>query len=288
MDLNEFLARHDGVITRRQAVEHGLSQSAITRRIGSGQWHPVARGVYLAAGHPRGDAAQARLAVHSVGPGAVLGGAAAAWWLGLLDEAPRRHLVLTAHNGEHRRTTSTTRVVHRTLAPSDTTIYRGLALTKPELTVLDASLEVGIGILDRALLRRSVTLPALVAANGRYPGRPGIARVNKYLALLGSGARSEMERRAVHLFRRSGVTGWIANFRAAGYTIDFAFPDAMLAVEFDGFAFHRDAATFQRDRTRRNALIAAGWTVLNFTWGDVVDRPDQIVGQIRSALRVAA
>ena len=75
---------------------------------------------------------------------------------------------------------------------------------------------------------------------------------------------------------------------AYGYVIDFAFPDRKVAVEIDGFSFHRDAAAFQRDRTKRNLLTANGWTVLNFTWTDLVDRPAQVAADVRAVLRRAA
>ena len=78
-------------------------------------------------------------------------------------------------------------------------------------------------------------------------------------------------------------------FAAEGdYLIDVAFPAAMLAVEIDGFAYHRDATAFQHDRTRRNTLIAKGWTVLNFTWSDLVERPDYVISSIEAALEAAA
>lgn len=88
--------------------------------------------------------------------------------------------------------------------------------------------------------------------------------------------------------RDAGLTGWAANHPSCGYVIDFAFLDRMVAVEIDGFAFHRDAQTFQRDRARRNALIAAGWTVLNYTWGDLRARAHYVATSISQALATAA
>jgi very-short-patch-repair endonuclease len=41
---------------------------------------------------------------------------------------------------------------------------------------------------------------------------------------------------------------------------------------------------FQRDRRRQNRLIAAGWTVLRFTWWDLTERPDDVLAQIRAAV----
>ncbi len=81
------------------------------------------------------------------------------------------------------------------------------------------------------------------------------------------------------------MEGWVCNHPVGGYFVDVAFPDRMLAVEIDGMAFHRDAETFQRDRRRRNDLIALGWTVLNYTWADLTERPGgYVVERVRQAL----
>lgn len=85
------------------------------------------------------------------------------------------------------------------------------------------------------------------------------------------------------LLRKSGMSGWTPNSSAEGYVIDVAFTREKLAVEIDGFAHHRDVTTVQRDRTKRNALIHAGWTVLNFTWADIIERGDQVVSAVRHA-----
>ena len=86
-----------------------------------------------------------------------------------------------------------------------------------------------------------------------------------------------------------GLTGWRANYpvRVAGCLLgvaDIAFPAARLIVEVDGLAHHSTPDRFQRDRTRQNALVAAGWTVLRFTWQDLVERPEAVVGTIRRQL----
>ncbi len=97
MDLNEFIIRHDGVLSARQARLH-LSTSAIGRRLSSGKWTAVTPGVYLVAGRHRSARAQARIAALSVGDHAVLGGAAAVWWLGApTSRAPRRHTPQNRH-----------------------------------------------------------------------------------------------------------------------------------------------------------------------------------------------
>jgi hypothetical protein len=68
---------------------------------------------------------------------------------------------------------------------------------------------------------------------------------------------------------------------------DIVFARARLVIEIDGWAFHSDQERFQRDRSRQNRLVAAGWTVLRFTWSDLKDRPEAFVAAIRTALMIA-
>ena len=64
---------------------------------------------------------------------------------------------------------------------------------------------------------------------------------------------------------------WDAGRFVAGSTRRI--PELKLAIEVDGFEHHSSPEAFQRDRTARTDLVALGWTVLRFTWDDVVHRP---------------
>ena len=288
-DLRATIIIFDGVLSLAQALACGLSPSAVDRLVRSGEWIRIARGVFLVSGHLRSDRAQARIAVLSVGAQAVLGGAAAAWWLGIHPARPRRHLVFTGARGQHRRASSTTVVAHRNLQSADVVVHNGLRVTAAALTVLDAAVALGIEVIDRALLMRRVTVEELRDAHARYPKRHGSGTVAGFLELIADGTRSVAERVLTGLLDDADITGWVAGLRWRAFEIDLAFPELKLAIEVDGFAFHRDVTTFQYDRTRRNALVADGWVVLNFTWADLIERPDDVIAQIRSALaRLAA
>lgn len=58
--------------------------------------------------------------------------------------------------------------------------------------------------------------------------------------------------------------------------LDIALPDRRIAIEIDGWAYHSDVDRFQRDRSRQNALVALGWTILRFTWADLTQRPGYV------------
>ena len=130
MDIHELTVRRDGVFTTQEALECGLSTSTIKRRVAAGVWRVVAPRVYLVAGHARSArAAQARIAVLSVHRGAVLGGVAAAWWLGLHTEEPRKHLVFTHTRGRSRRSSATAVPQYRVLKAEDIVVFDGFRTT---------------------------------------------------------------------------------------------------------------------------------------------------------------
>jgi very-short-patch-repair endonuclease len=52
----------------------------------------------------------------------------------------------------------------------------------------------------------------------------------------------------------------------------------------DGFAFHTTPEQFEGDRQRQNRLVAAGWTVLRFTWRDLTNRPAHVLATIQEVV----
>ena len=65
-----------------------MSRDAVDHRLRTRRWRPLHPRVYLVDGHRYDDEARVRAAVLWAGAGAVLCGAAAAWWHGMVDEAP--------------------------------------------------------------------------------------------------------------------------------------------------------------------------------------------------------
>jgi very-short-patch-repair endonuclease len=108
-------------------------------------------------------------------------------------------------------------------------------------------------------------------------------------ATLGDGAAAESERSLHRILRAAGIQTWIPNYQvwAAGdliAVVDVAVPQRRLAIEVDGMAYHVDVERFRRDRSRQNALVELGWTVLRFTWADVSERPGYVTGLVRRFL----
>ncbi|MGI9210585.1 MAG: endonuclease domain-containing protein, partial [Rhodococcus sp. (in: high G+C Gram-positive bacteria)] len=86
------------------------------------------------------------------------------------------------------------------------------------------------------------------------------------------------------LLRDAGLTGWRGHVWSCGFEIDVVFEADRVAIEVDGWAWHRDAHRQRRDAERQNVLDNAWWHVLRFTWHTLVEDPDGVIRQIRAAL----
>lgn len=281
--LLRLAARQAGVLGLAQALESGLSRSGVARRLRSREWVCVQPRAYRLRALPPDRAAPMWAAVLSV-PRAVVSARSAAWWHGMLDLPPAAPEIVVPP-GSHGLALRDVRVVSSTLDPLDVTVRRGLRLVARPLAVLQSTTLLptgGAALMDRAL-QQWVTWSELSAAADRFRGRRGATGVATLLRAAADGAESEAERLAHTTLRAAGIAGWRPNHQVGRYRIDIAFPDARLAVEIDGWAWHHDPDRFQRDRTRQNQLSLAGWQVLRFTWADLQD-PADFVRQIARAL----
>jgi hypothetical protein len=287
--LRAIAARQLGLFTRRQARECGLTPYQVRHRISTGRWQVVLGSVLTLAGvnvtvRMRDRAAQ--LAV----PDSVLGGPSAARCWGMVVPDERAYLLV----GRHRRSRLTgVRLIRAPVARAEVQMVDGSPATTRVRTVLDCLRllpeRAAVDLLDRALQRGWITHTELSRAATGWTGRVGAPRLARLTRLAGSGARSAAERVAVRLLRDAGITGWVANAPVyddeglVGVT-DVAFERVKLALEFDGWAYHVTPDRFQGDRQRQNRLVAAGWTVLRFTWRDLVERPAYVISTITSML----
>lgn len=281
MHLDILLARQAGVISRDQALSAGLSRDVIDHRLRLRRWRPLHPRVYLVAGHRMDDEVKVRAALLWAGDDAALCGLAAAWWLDMVERPPAAPKVTVGRDKRPRPRPGVV-VRRRDLAGEDRTVHRGLPVTARPLTVLEAAVELGASgsvLLDRAL-QRWVRFPAVYDAHCRNLGAHGSASAGRLLVAAADRSASVAERLLVRLLRASGAAGWHCAHPSAGFVIDVAFPAAHVAIEVDGWAWHLDAARARADEARQNALVRAGWTVLRYTWHDLVERPKGVLAEI--------
>ncbi|GAA2563321.1 DUF559 domain-containing protein [Pseudonocardia hydrocarbonoxydans] len=283
-EIDDLLARQYGLITTAQAAGRGLPDRTLRDRVAGHGWHRMAPRVFLAAGHPHTRRAEVGAAALWAGERGAVSGPAAAWWHGMLDRPPEgievtvpRRCGLRAYPG--------VRVRRRDLSPADVVGLDGLRFTARPLTALETAIALpeGSTFLDRAL-QRHVGFPAVYRAYCRNMGADGAARIRVLLTAAADRADSAAERLLLALLRSAGLTGWVAGWPFGRWTVDVAFPEAKVAVEVDGWAWHTDPDRFRADRHKGNALVRDRWDLLRFTWHDLTHRPGYVLGEIRAAL----
>lgn len=287
--LYRLAAGQNGLFTRRQAARAGVGPKAVEHGAGAGWWHRVHRGVYRTAGGPATDLQALHAAVLAGGPGAVASHRGAAWLWGLADEMHREI-------AGPQRSPGGGVIVHRR-PPEDVrrVVRRGVPCTDPLRTVVDLA---GLGdedlveaALDRGVASGLFTVAAVSAELERRArsGLRGVALLRECLdrRLVGTGVRpSDLELAMDRVLVRHRLPTPARQHRLAGtrYRLDYAWPAARLAVEVDGYGHHSGWDAFCTDRERQNALVLAGWTVLRFTWSDVLRRPAHVAQQVHLAL----
>jgi very-short-patch-repair endonuclease len=282
--LAPVLLRQDGLVKLAQAVDLGISARTVQRRVRCGDWERVLPRVFLVGGHPRSDAVRVRAAGLWVGERGAVSGPAAAWWHGMWSSVPGT-VEVTVPRAACPRPQPHIDLRRRALGSTDLVTLRALRLTDKPLTALETAAVVADGsvFLDRAL-QRHVAFPRVYRAYCRNLGAHGSARAGALLVAAADRADSAAERCAVALLRAAGITGWVLGHPFGAYVIDIAFPEAKLAVEIDGWAWHMAVDRFRADRHKGNALVRARWDLLRFTWHDLTNRPGYVVAEILAAL----
>jgi very-short-patch-repair endonuclease len=293
--VEELLTRQGGMARRRQLRKAGMSRRQLAAAVSAGRLRFVTPDLYVTA-DPRPDellrAAVLRLdAVVSHHSAALL------WGIELVETPEAPHVTVGRNRGgaEHHGV----RVHRRDSCPDDRVVIDGVPVTTVLRTLLDLCrllpLAEAVASVDSALRQRLTTVEELTAALCDLPAGRGRQRVARVLELMDPESGSVLESVCRVLMLEHGLATPETQLviRQAGRIVgrvDFAWPGSRLVVETDGFAFHSDRKDYRRDRRRGNALALAGWTVLRFSWEDVMHEPDYVIASIRAALveRMAA
>lgn len=287
-----------GVVARHQLVAEGLTSWMVDDRIASRRLVPLHRGVY-AVGHARLRREGVWLAaVLAVGREAALSHRDAAT---LHEIRYSNGTVVDVSTPMERRGQRGIRIHGRSaLDARDITVIDSIPVTTVARTLVDLAGVVPRDQLAKAVSeaerRRTIDVVAIEHVLSRVRGRrgPGIAKLRAVLAAhaaLGvTLTRSELEDRFVALLDaqcipRPRLNAWIAE---VGLEVDALWPAERLVVELDGYAFHHDRRTFERDRQKANDLVDLGYRVLRFTHRHVVDEPGDVAIRLRRALYPSA
>ena len=310
----KIAARQHGLITWRQAViTAGLSERQVRWRVSSKRWRQVQRGVYALAGAGQSWtqsllaaqlAARTELVVTRAEKqrlqeldDVAVTGSSALWLRGCKQlTMPSTHELLVARPYAPKIKGATCRRTDA-MPPADTERINGVVtLTIPRLLVElcgripEADL---IAVVDDLLspaeprTRQETYERAVELSQGR-------AGVRRLLELTEPGAAerfaSWLERRGAELFEQALLPcpAWNVELRAeTGELIgigDAVWAAQKVVVELDGLRFHSSDAERRRDRQKDRRLQMNGWLVLRYTWLDVVQRPAELVEEVRRSL----
>ena len=278
-------ARQYGHVTRAQLVEMGVGSSAIDHRIRGGTLIAVHAGVY-AVGHEQTAAvARAAAAVLACDPGAVLSHASAAslWGISKRWDFPLEVTVPADRRRPGIRTHRST-----TLASRDIRRHLGIRVMSPARTVLEIAPRLTEPVLTRAVndarLSRRLRLTELDELLERMPRHPGAPLLKPFVNTRQAPTRSGWEDELTGFLERFDLPKARINTRVAGYEVDAVFDDERLIVELDGWETHQDRTSFESDRERDAATLAAGFVTVRVTWDRFHNDPAREAARLQEIL----
>ena len=286
--------RQHGVVSLHQLQSLGLGKGAVAKRGREGRLHRIHRGVY-ALGRPtltrRG---RWMAAVLAYGPRAVLSHRSAAALHGL--RADNRATIDVTVPGRCARPRPGIDIhVTGTLTEADVTKVDGIPCTTVARTLVDLGDVVRCREVERAVdqaeVLRLFDLRAVDEAIERAGPRRGPATLRAVLRGYEQPTltRRELEERFLAICRTGAVpspvvNAWVAVADGFSYQVDFLWREQKLAVETDGRDVHTTRKAFEHDRLRDRRLTLAGYTVVHFTWRQVVDDPRGVSEALRDLL----
>ncbi|MEA2460605.1 MAG: hypothetical protein QOH90_782 [Actinomycetota bacterium] len=281
--------KQNGVISRAQALDCGLSVSAIQRLLKGEVWIRLHEGVYALNGSD--DSVDRKLfAAHLwLGPESVVSHRAAAARHGFdgFDFAP-----LEFSTTSSRRRGSSDVIVHRvkSLARRDVVTIRGIPATGPTRTLLDLGavspenrLELA---LEHALREGKTCIPKLRdQLTGAGRGVRGAAKLRRLVDWRGDDyvpAGSPAQVVCMQVMRRFRLPRGLNEYEIFDGTEfiarpDFYFPEKDMVIEVESWEWHQGRQKLDRDSDRRTALTSRGYRVLTVTMTRLRNDPEGFV-----------
>lgn len=301
MSVERKMASQRGLITRSEALEAGLTRHQIQRRIRTGEWVRVHRGVYRHAAAP--VSYHQRLQAATMAVDGVASHRPATVLFGLTIFRNPRLEVTHEHGPGRRRAGGVT--VHRSTQWNARQELRrmGIRCTGIERTIMDAAGTTTVDMTERlaedAVRRRLTSFGAIATYlvwHGRQ-GRTGSANVRAMLLRRAPGAPlplSDFSRRVVQLLERRGIPEPDLEYRILDdrgrfiMQADLCWPALGAIVELDGLAFHFGRAEHGRDKRKRAHAQAIGWRVLEVIWDMYAEDPAGLADLISGFLETSS
>jgi hypothetical protein len=275
---------------------HAISEGWLTRRgLAEGPYVRVVQGVWADASQPRDHLLRCRAAALLMPEGAALGGRLAAAVLGAPAPSYADPVTVVVPRASTWRGPVGVRVHRSELAAAEvaddgyglrwTTARR----TAWEIAVLETT-ATAVGVLDamlRADLLREAELAALLRERA---GRRWSRRARTAFELVDRRSASPPESWVRVALARAGLPEPVPQYDVVHdgrwlATVDLAWPEARLVVEYEG-EYHFDDLQIVQDDGRLAGVVAAGWRVIRLAAHDLRDM-DAVAARVRRALEGA-
>ena len=233
------------------------------------------RDVYACAELPITHHLRAVAASPLLVPGSVVTGRSAAALWGVLETTADDPIELPVPPGSNISVVPGILVRRRILDPGHLTVRGGVRTTSATWTAVDlaraGALDDTVVLIDQFVDVKVTTLENLAALAATAPG---CRQVREAIRLADGLAGSPQETRLRLLVHRSALPKPVAQFVVrdrAGFVarVDLAWPEAKIALEYEGVWHGEAPQQVVADRRRLNRLTAAGWRVIFVTAGDL-------------------
>jgi very-short-patch-repair endonuclease len=277
-----------GRVSRAQMVNSGVSQTAIARWLAEGYIFRTLPGVY-AVGH-RAPSVEGELSdvLLYVGDGAMLSHVTALWWLGLIERRPAMIHVSTPGRRVARRGLK----VHQQREIARV-FHKGIPITPVPQALLDHAATAPLNdvryVLAQAEYHELLRLAEVHETVGR--GRAGSTKLRVALQRHEpqlARTNSRVERKFFFRCEESDLPLPEMNAKLGLQTVDAMWWKQRVAVELDGGRGHRTKAQMERDLRRDLKKRALGFAALRYCEDQVDNYWDEVLADLKMALRLAA
>jgi hypothetical protein len=301
-------ALDQGAFLRREVIALGMDDRILRRQLRAGVWVRVRHGAYTfadiwaAADEDEQHRIRMRAASRVLGDRVAFSHHSSCLITRLpLWGADLTPIHVTRRDGGAGRTESDVRHHEGLLLPEDVMTEDGLTRTRPVRAVLESAslltVEQGLVVVDAGLHQRLYDKGELFAQQLLMESWPGCQHLQLVTRLASGRSASAGESRSRYLFWVEGLPAPVSQYEIHDRgrvvaTVDFAWPDRRLIVEFDGkgkYVKHLLPGETPADAVfrekRREDLIRrlTGWTVIRLTWADL-HHPKRTAAMIRTAL----
>jgi very-short-patch-repair endonuclease len=281
-----FIARAGGIATTAQLLTV-MTRQQIDVQVKKGNLVRVWRGVYttqtpdLLGRLAALDAFIGQKAVCCMGTAATLYG----------FDVQNSSAVHVLDPGVRMRPTSGLMVHQRLGAPLR--LVEGRLATTPAWTAVEIARTLrrprALAVLDAALHSMSCGCADLENAVREQRGRRGIVAVRELMEYADARAESAMESEARLVMIDYGLLKPELQYEIRGsdgesWRVDFAWPDHMVAAEYESIDWHAGRLEMLRDKKRSAGIQELGWTLIPIVVDDVRRYPDRMAQRIESHL----